>query len=95
MSTAKHSLIANAADMDRAGGGGRKLSASMEIRPGIAYTDDQEPDSCCIPCTTPLACGLSFFPLCWPFLPFGCVPVRTSAYCLDMAISASDSESLI
>lgn len=72
MSTAKHSLIANAADMDRAG-----VSASTEIRPGIAYAEDQslEPDSCCIPCTTPLSCGLSFLPLCWPILPFGCVPV--------------------
>jgi len=72
MSTTKHSLIANAADMDRS-----SVSASTEIRPGIAYTEDQsvEPDSCCIPCTTPLSCGLSFLPLCWPVLPFGCVPV--------------------
>jgi hypothetical protein len=39
MSQAKHSLIANAADMDRAGGGGGGGGRdSQEIRPGIAYT---------------------------------------------------------
>jgi hypothetical protein len=78
MSQAKHSLIANAADMDRAGGGGGGGGRdSQEIRPGIAYTEDHSmaPDSCCIPCTTPLSFALSFVPLCWPILPFGCVPV--------------------
>ena len=71
MSQAKHSLIANAADIDRG------ISASTEIRPGIAYTEDQpEEDKCCIPCTTPLSTILSFVPLCWPVLPFGCVPVN-------------------
>merc|ERR1719473_2291947 len=67
MSSAKHSLIANSADMDR----------SMEPPPAAGGSVDERHDESFLHCcTTGLSKALSFVPCCWPALPFGCVPVN-------------------
>merc|ERR1719163_1612518 len=83
MSSAKHSLIANSADMDRSmesshrGGAAPPPSGGSDgVRQGIAYVDERHDESFLHCCTTGLSKALSFVPCCWPALPFGCVPVN-------------------